>query len=491
MWVWQNSPQWQRLVALLRPSWRWLFIMAASGLLLRTESILAPTSGHVPAGLSILGVASGALAFAMLWAASRPQMPDWLAGVRAALPRVFRAPIWKMLAVGYLVVMIWQIVTSPLVSEGFSGYYRIDAMAYVHMDAQLLVQGKNPYTSNTAFWQATLRWPEALSTPMMGGVFGDNPLHYPSNYLMSVLLQFQAQHPTAPTLDFDTATVHNYPAGIIWLEAPFVALGLPSILWLNVIAWGAAIALVVAKAPKTARLPLFAALLINPAEMRTVISEFDIVCIVFVLMAWQWMDRERVSGAAMGFACAVKQVAWFFLPFYFVEMWRRYGWQGALRRGGWAALAFLLPNLPFILMDPVVWFRSIWVPLTDPMFPIGIGAIALAFGGLVPILTPHVWTLLEISVFAGLIAFQARRRAITSDGLLLALTPLWFAWRSPLNYFAWLPMLAAWLIAQHLAAQAQQAAVAPPARSVDALLHDALDATAAATPEAAREWVPA
>nr|MBA3824939.1 hypothetical protein [Ktedonobacterales bacterium] len=59
---------------------------------------------------------------------------------------------------------------------------------------------------------------------------------------------------------------------------------------------------------------------------------------------------------------------------------------------------------------------------------------------------PLVWSLAEAAALVGVLIWQVRRRAATADGLLLAVVPLWFAWRSPMNYFAFLPALALVLI---------------------------------------------
>ncbi len=445
----------------LVPNWRWLLILAASCLLLESESILAPTSGHIPPGWSILGVAGSILAFALLWAATRPAMPHWLARLRDDLPPIARHRAWALLFVPMAFYMILQIFATHQVIESLQGFYRIDAVAYAHIDVELVLHGKNPFTDDAAFWEAYRRWPQALSTPIMGGAFGNNPLVYPHNWQIDNVLHLEAAHPGMRGSGFDPATVHNYPAGILWLALPLVWAGLPSILWLSLLAWAGAIALVLARTPARERGAALFVLILSPVAFRTVLSNFDIVSLVFVLAAWHWMGRRTSSALLMGFACAIKQTAWFFLPFYFVDVYRREGWRGVLRRGLWSALAFLLPNLPFILASPVEWFKSIWLPLTDPMFPIGVGAVALAFGGLLPILTPHIWTLLEVLVFGGLLVSQYRRSTIVPDSLLLALVPLWFAWRSPLNYFAWMPLMAAWLAATQLSLGTRLARIRP------------------------------
>lgn len=455
-WRWFGVQQRAWLV----PQWRWMAILTASTMLLAVEQVLAPTNGRIPMGLAIQGVAAGLTCFLLLWTATRPQKPHWLAHMQADLPGWLRHPAWRLLAILWAAVMLYQIATSHFMAEAFRGAYRIDAIAYAHIDGDLVLQGHNPYTTDNVFWDAYHRWPQALSTPLMGGTFGNNPLIYPHDHRLNQVLFWESANPSTPTRDFDLATVHDYPAGIIWLELPLLLVGLPSIVWLNILAWALAIAIILRCAPRAARGPALFVLLLSPVGDRNLVSNFDIVSIVFVIAAWHWFARGRWSALSIGLACAVKQIAWFFLPFYFVDVYCREGWRGVVRRGGWAALGFLLPNLPFIILSPVDWFRSIWLPLIDPMFPIGVGSIALAFGGLVPILSAHLWTVAELAVFAALLYLQYRRRGSMPDGLLLALVPLWFAWRSPLNYFAWMPLLATYVVTYRLAMQ-QRVTAAP------------------------------
>jgi uncharacterized membrane protein len=252
--------------------------------------------------------------------------------------------------------------------------------------------------------------------------------------------------------------VHNYPAGVILLAAPFAFAGLHSIIWLNFVMLALLIGIIIGYTPKGSRAPMAMALLANPlVPMFTLFMNFDVVSIVFIVLAWQWMrDRPILSGLAMGFACAVKQIAWFFAPFYLIEVARRQGIRAAARQGALMAVAFLVPNLPFIVQAPAAWAHSMLIPMADPMFPLGFGPIILMLGKALPVLSPKIWTVLELGSWIALLVYQWRRKAVTSDGLLFALVPLWLSWRSPLNYFALLPMLVLWLTARTAQANAAQ-----------------------------------
>jgi len=380
-------------------------------------------------------------------------MPLWLKYGVSCIPATLRAPLWRNMFL--LILLLWTWFTlSKQIANGIHGVYGADAIAFVHVDADLLRQGHNPYTADDAFWAAEERWPTSLATPLLGSeAFGNNPRSYPTPSHMSAILTFEIAHPQARDAgNFDPQTVHNYPAGIIWLAAIYAWVGIPSMMWLNVTFFLLLLAIVITRAPATMRVPLAVALLANPSVMLyDMLVNFDVVCLFFVVAAWNWQQHERSSALLMGVACAVKQLAWFMMPFYLVEVIRRDGWRAALRRSGWMAAAFILPNLPFMLRSPGAWLHSMVIPMTDPEFPLGFGPINLGLSGVVPLGTPRGWMFLVVGLMLALLAFQWLRRSVTSDGIFLSLLPLWISWRSPMNYLALLPVLAAWVAFNHYA----------------------------------------
>jgi uncharacterized membrane protein len=145
----------------------------------------------------------------------------------------------------------------------------------------------------------------------------------------------------------------------------------------------------------------------------------------------------------MGLAIAVKQIAWFFLPFYLVLVARHFGWREATRRGSIMALLFLLLNGPFILQSPSAYVASVSGPMADPMFPLGIGIMALFASNLLPMLPKLAFTVAEFASWAGgACAFLGTRYLTPATGVVLAALPLFFAWRSLVNYFYLVPLLA-------------------------------------------------
>lgn len=453
-------------VAALSLRWPLLLIVVGARLLYEAMGQGNPGHGGIAGGRALLAVTCGGLAAGCFWLATRPRPPGWLQHPWRRLPAWARWPLWR---VAFILSVLWLPWSNflPQLGDAFAGRYHNDAIAYVHMDAELLRQGVNPYTSDGAFWVAAVRWPRASATPLLGGpLWGGDPRAYPTTPAQIQELLTEANDPAARGGNFAPATVHNYPAGIVLLALPLIWAGLPSVTILNFLAVLAILALVLARARESERLAALVVLLASPVLfLAGMIDDFDAVCIVFVLAAWHFSGRSRLSPLLLGIAGAVKQLAWFFVPFYLLEVWRREGAAAALRRAGWVALGFGVPNLPFIVLSPGAWLHSLFVPMTTPMFPIGYGLISLALGGLLPFGSAHVWTALEALAALGLLILVAARRTITADGLLLALAPLWFAWRSPMDYFALVPTLALWLALDRApaiaAVPAPQAAPAP------------------------------
>ncbi|HEY7975738.1 MAG TPA: hypothetical protein VID72_10370, partial [Ktedonobacterales bacterium] len=203
-------------------------------------------------------------------------------------------------------------------------------------------------------------------------------------------------------------------------------------------------AVFIATAPADLRLALAVVIWANPVlAQRIVNGDFDIWWLAALIAAWMLSKRGALSGALLGVACAIKQTAWFAAPFYFVWVWRAHGRAEALRRGGAAIAAFLVINLPWIILSPRAWLQSLLLPLSLPLLPDGSGLIALAQAGAGPLPPARVYTALEMGVWLGALAwFWWMRARYPFAGLVLALAPLLVAWRSPERYFLPLSLLA-------------------------------------------------
>lgn len=145
----------------------------------------------------------------------------------------------------------------------------------------------------------------------------------------------------------------------------------------------------------------------------------------------------------MGLAAATKQLTWFFLPFYVILVIRRFGLREAARRTGIIAAVYLLLNGFFILKSPGAYLSSIMGPMSDPMFPVGIGVISLFVSGVLPMAPKIAFSIAELAAWGGSVyAFWRSRLLLPASVAALGALPLFFAWRSLVNYFYLVPILA-------------------------------------------------
>jgi uncharacterized membrane protein len=125
----------------------------------------------------------------------------------------------------------------------------------------------------------------------------------------------------------------------------------------------------------------------------------------------------------------------------------RSGWRETARWGLVALGAFLVPNLPYIMMSPGAWLESLWLPMSEPLFGTGLGIITLSAGHILPYAPQVVYALLEVAAMAWALWVYAHYRSRIGDAaLVLALLPLWFAFRSLTDYFAFTPWLALYAV---------------------------------------------
>jgi uncharacterized membrane protein len=144
----------------------------------------------------------------------------------------------------------------------------------------------------------------------------------------------------------------------------------------------------------------------------------------------------------MGVAVAIKQVAWFFVPFYFILIWRMIGWKRAATALSFIGGVFMAFNIVFIIQNPAVWLNSIMAPLTDKLFPLGVGPVTLVIAGYIKTQSSLVFPLMEIGVMlASMFWYWHNCRRFPYTGIVLAVVPLFFAWRSSWWYFFYFDLI--------------------------------------------------
>jgi uncharacterized membrane protein len=192
------------------------------------------------------------------------------------------------------------------------------------------------------------------------------------------------------------------------------------------------------------RLLLIGALLVSVELWYSLVAgETGYLYFPFLLMAWVLYKRNLwLSALFMAGAVAIKQITWFVFPFYLILVWRTVGDKKALLVFLVSVVVFVASNLPFIISDAGLWMKSVLAPMTDDMFPIGVGIITLVTGGVLHIQSSLPFGIMELVVLlAGLVWYFFNCRRYPHTGLVLAVLPLFFAWRSLWGYFFYIDIV--------------------------------------------------
>jgi hypothetical protein len=334
--------------------------------------------------------------------------PDdlWSLVVVAVLPIVavvkLRRPVRDALATG--VALGAYVLVGLALILGKS--YHVDSVVVVHRAAELVLAGQNPYTA--------LDIPEALRQ------FGLDPA-------LATHLE-----------DGTELRSFNYPALSFLVPAPFLQLGLRDIRYLYL----AEIVLLVLLLIRQVRVPwrpLVAAAVVGNAIIarQNVLAGVDPLWAVLTACAFLFIARRTASAVLLGLACAARQPAWFFVPFYVVAVWKRHGRGAALRALGITAVAGLLPNLPFLVAAPAAFVRDVLAPMIAPLEPYGVGLVRFGVDGVLPLLPRGAYGALSaLAMVALLVVLWRWWRRLPNGAVAFPAAVLWFGWRSLQNYFS-------------------------------------------------------
>ena len=327
--------------------------------------------------------------------------------------------------------------------------YHNDAIALNECAAQAVLRREDPYSEFGIFGCYSARGLGAdRTTPLRRGSFADIEI-YPSEEQMDAAWirgqRWLAQYLgliSIPPPDFEFVWRTSYPALSFLLIVPWVALGWDAS-FLYVMCLIGAMALVLARAPAGSRPFLLTGMLAAVSlSAFTVGGSADVLYALPLVAAWLWRER-RWSALALGVAASVKQLAWPFAAFYLIQVAAQQGWREAARRAAVAAGLFAIANAPFVLWDAPAWLLGILTPVSEPMFPRGAGLVFLSTNGVLPLFPSTLYLGLEAIAAAAVLAVAWRTRRTSPElGLVLAMIPLWFAWRSLFSYFFLLPLFA-------------------------------------------------
>ncbi|MBF6590389.1 MAG: DUF2029 domain-containing protein [Ktedonobacterales bacterium] len=425
-------------------------VIALQNLLELPRGIFIGLIGLKLTSVGVVLVLGGSLA--LLLVALRPRVPTWrwlrARPLQAAilLATLAAVPI-GLHQLGATVASVWQ----PPV-------YFNDGTTLDHYAAMQLGAGHNPYvTTDIVSAVRLLGQDPAHTTPLRRGAFAAlGPTAYPSPAALRATFAAEPAGQPDAVLEFESHV--SYPALAFLPLVPFVKLGLPSVVPFFALCFLALATLLMLSVPPALR--LWVGLLIvadAPLLSATLVGDLDVLYILLLFVAWRWWRRPFTSALTLGLALAAKQLAWFFLPFYLMHVARALGWRQALARAAGAGGVFVLINGPFVLNAPRAWLAGVLAPQVDPMFPLGNGLIRLALAGILPLAPSGVYGALEaLAIVAALVWYWRYGQRMPEVGFVLAVVPLFFAWRSLTTYFYFVALPALALV---LARQWEQARV--------------------------------
>ncbi len=392
---------------------------------------LRPWGGMIPFVL-VLG------SLAAMWMAFRPTSLKQQAGRSrvSSLLRV-RPHLWQRIVLVCVVLTSIaggvQFGRSIAMSFFLPPQYSNDGTSLDTNAAMLLLQGRNPYTdSNIVSIVRQFSIEPYWTTPLRVGQFA-NRLKYPSASEFRSVLDTDLKAGIAP--EFESKV--SYPALSFLTLVPFISLNLFNVLAFYLICY----IVLVAIAWKVARPELRPWVLLlsmaNVSMWTSVVGgNLDVLNILLIVVAWLLRERGWWSALFLGLALASKQLSWFFIPFYAMMVWRQYNFMEAARRLTIASGVALAINIPFILWNPHAWIAGVMAPMSDPMFPMGVGLISLSSTPLLPIFPSMVYDVLELgAMLIALIYYWRLCKERPEAAMVLAVIPLFFAWRSLSSYF--------------------------------------------------------
>jgi hypothetical protein len=399
--------------------------------------------------LYITGIMLWLLWFAFLFIIAIPKADEWLHEYADQLKKSAQKIIIVVLVIGIVEFVGLSIIGldalglkeknsnfSEVLTSLEESFNYNDATALCHQAAQNLIEGKNPYAESDIV-SAMLKFDVPLSklTPLRLGIFADS-FPYPTEEQMEQIYQQILDNPDAVPAELESCLC--YPSGSFLIPALFLKMGISDLRIIYIILTVLALLYVIWIAPVRYRLLLAIIMVISLELWNSLLSgETGLLIFPFLLLGWILYKKHPMPSAIfIGLAATIKQVAWFFIPFYLILIYKTQGIKKAVQSALIILLIFTTANLPFIIYDAALWYNSVLSPMIHNMFPLGVGIVTLVTSGLVDIQSSILFTVLECLVLlSGIIWYYRNCRSYPQAGPLLAVIPLFFAWRSIWPYF--------------------------------------------------------
>ncbi len=288
--------------------------------------------------------------------------------------------------------------------------YSTDSIVGTYMGIVKTLQGQNPYVFNIKPYLIQFGFPQSLWTPHVDGT-PELHLNYPALNFLSLLPLY-------------LAGLRDLRDGLLLFHVASLVL----IFYVAPARWKA-----ISIAPFAVGLPL-----------ALVSSWTDSVWAFFLILSavYWYKGRPGLSLVMLGLAGATKQIALVAAPFMLVRVWHESEGSrlvGVLKAAGLMLGAFLVPNIPFIITSPSLWWQGTvkpYLPSGTPLVTEGVG-LSEIMGDLGVALSPSVYTLL--TALAGGLLFVAYALAYSKLKRYLWAMPvftLFFYHRSFPNYLA-------------------------------------------------------
>ena len=191
-----------------------------------------------------------------------------------------------------------------------------DATALTHQAADNLLSGENPYAEANIV-AANIKFDGASDklTPLRAGSFADI-FPYPSKTQLEELWQDAIKTPTEVPPELESK--FNYPALCFLLPAPFIWLGIGDFRFIYLILLVPVLAYVTFRIPGKFRIIFIIALVASLEIWNSLAAgETGFLYFPFLLLGWVLYKKNLwMSALFIGMAFAIKQITWFFLPFY-------------------------------------------------------------------------------------------------------------------------------------------------------------------------------
>jgi uncharacterized membrane protein len=251
----------------------------------------------------------------------------------------------------------------------------------------------------------------------------------------------------------------SYPAASFLVYVPVLALGIHDVRWVSLAAELVCLAVLAAAAPVRWKLLAVLVVLANVdmSVYGTAGGRTDWLWVAPCLLMIVSLTGGRVKTGAVlfGLAAAMKQQPWLLAPFLLVWLYHSRGGtrEDRLRRAAVfcavAGATFAAINLPFIVLDPASWLRSVAAPALELMIPHGQGLSLLTQLGLLNLGKSGYGVLAGVSLVVLVVVYAVGYRRMPAAVWILPAFVLWFSYRSYQDYFLyWIPLLVLGLLVE-------------------------------------------